>query len=295
MIKEIIKYQIRSSRDKNVVVDILEGVFKQNKNKTISKQIREFHKNFTKVLVDNMSEKFKHGDNISRWRWHTIFDESQGEYISYYRKDSYLLADAPFIFKPVMAVLKPNLNEYQSYYGVDLEGVKLLIENHVVWPEVHHIREYQNNVKILENLCKQIIPYYVDTLEDSMAIYWINNIIDKSKLPADIRDKIDSYMKNPEEKDFKYFINGIYFPYIKKQYPKISSLIENIPSECFPGSPPLYYKNLRDAVVERLMKVSLLSECLSKITQEPCINISNVVNDLEKIQKNDSCYRPRAV
>ena len=278
MIKKIIGSQIINARDREIVKKILEDALKQNK--ILSKRIREFHRNFTKILADNMEDKFKHGDNMSRW--HMIFKEDLGENVSYYRKDSYLLADAPFVFKPVISPLKPNKDEYSSYYGVNLKGVKSLIENHVVWPEVYHISYYHDNEKVVEELCEQIIPYYMDAFEDSMAIYWIDNIMDGSKVSLDIKNKTKDYMNNPNKNSFKFFINEIYLPYTLKQNPKLSRLIDKIPTTKHPGAPPLDYPNLRDAVVERLMKVFLLSDCLFKITRDHYIDRDNIINELEK-------------
>ncbi len=269
-VKSIMKLQIEKSRDSSVGGEILNGTLKElakhrYKKEELRKDVRKFHKNFIEHLKDELEDRSSYSKNTDTMEnWLIVFNNEIGENLSYYRMDSYLLADAPFIFKPVIALLKPNINDYPQYYGVDHEGVHLLIENHVLWPEVLHLSEYRK-LGHIGKIVGEYVPYYIDTFEDSMAAHWIENIMEDS-VHRELKDRAKMYVDCPLKHSFKWFIKNIYYDYFKIKNKEYYEKIDGITGNPVKSAPPLKYHNLKEATIERLMKVHLLSECLKDIS-----------------------------
>ena len=81
--------------------------------------------------------------------WTELLGSGCAEYVSYYRIDSYLLADAPFTLRSPIFFLSTSATtlENGTYYGVDADGLKLLIENFLAWPVADDIQNYPDVIK----------------------------------------------------------------------------------------------------------------------------------------------------
>jgi hypothetical protein len=218
--------------------------------------------------------------------WTKLLGSGCAEYVSYYRIDSYLLADAPFTLRSPIFFLSTSTTtlENGTYYGVKADGLKLLIENFLAWPVADDIQNYPDVIKnFIEGLNKNP-PLYAHCFEVSLATYWLENI--KSSLDANSKQIAEKFQKG--EATYLDFLLNVYYPYKTKQVKNLKQVIERIPAESSGGAPPLDYSNLQGATKERLMRVSLFSEVLPDLTNQGIewVQLDKVLRDLEDILNN---------
>lgn len=149
----------------------------------LSRRILNFHDHLLRNHIEN------------EW-WSEVFSKKI-DFISYYRKDSYLLADAPFALKLVMSIISPDLDA--NYYRTDIKGLKFLIDQKVVWLETLHPRKYKKCtvLKFINDLINEgKKPYYVDIFEESLATYWIHSYLDNDDTSSNIKSDLNKFKKN---------------------------------------------------------------------------------------------------
>jgi hypothetical protein len=180
--------------------------------------------------------------------WTELLGSGCAEYVSYYRIDSYLLADAPFTLRSPIFFLSTSTTtlENGTYYGVDADGLKLLIENFLAWPVADDIQNYPDVIKnFIEGLNKNP-PLYAHCFEVSLATYWLKNI--KSSLDANSKQIAEKFQKG--EATYLDFLLNVYYPYKTKQVKNLKQVIESISAEPSGGAPPLNYSDLRETTKE---------------------------------------------
>jgi len=251
----------------------------------MSDRIRSFHNSFLAYAVNK---------NMRLDWWKEIFANDKYKYISYYRKDSYLLADAPFIFKPTMAIINDNIST--DYYGVDHEGIRLLVENKATWLEASHPKKYSNRgngCAFIEKMSEtKHTPLYCDVFEDALAVYWIRQIMsgDDTGLSGDIIRKFSDYTKYKNKYSFDDFLIT-YLEYHrnseKELNKKLANLIDKIPEGPVDhDNASLNYKNLKSAAMERLLKIKLFQDCVDTMgTKEIVMDFTETVNELERLMR----------
>jgi len=270
---KLLEEQMRISRSESGR-SILEKCFGGISNPSeLSERVRDFYLRF--ALEAEQSKN-------AEMAWTELLKSGYAEYVSYYRIDSYLLADAPFTLRSPIFFLKTTLN-YASYYGVEADGLELLIENFLAWPAADDIWKYNDeDKKFIEKLDRNP-PLYAHCFEASLATYWLEN--NRSKLDANLRSIADDFQKG-RASSLDFLLN-VYYPYKTKQG-DLKQVIEGISAEPSGGAPPLNYSNLQKDTKERLMRVSLFSEVLSHLTNRKIklIELDKVLEDLKGILKN---------
>jgi hypothetical protein len=273
----LLEEQMRISRSEEGI-NILERCFGRISNPSeISERVRNFYLQF--ALKAEQSKN-------AEMAWTELLGSGCAEYVSCYRIDSYLLADAPFTLRSPIFFLSTSTTTLKNgtYYRVKADGLKLLIENFLAWPVADDIQNYPDVIKkkLIKRLNKNP-PLYAHCFEVSLATYWLKNI--KSSLDANSRQ----IAKDFEEGKATYldFLLNVYYPYKTKQG-NLKKVIENIPPGPSGGAPPLNYSDLRGTTKERLMRVSLFSEVLSGLTNQKIewVQLDKVLEDLEGILKN---------
>ena len=282
---DLLEEQMRISRSEEGI-DILERCFGRISNPSeISESVRDFYLQF--ALKAEQSKN-------AEMAWTELLGSGCAEYVSYYRIDSYLLADAPFTLRsPIFFLITTTLDP--TYYGVDADGLKLLIENFLAWPVADDIQKYPDDIK--NNFIKKLNknpPLYAHCFEVSLATYWLKNI--KSSLDANSRQIAEKFQKG--EETYLNFLLKVYYPYKMKQVGNLEQVIEGIPPGPSGGAPPLYYFDLRGTTKEMLMRVSLFSEVLSDLTSQGIewVRLDKVLEDLEgrlKNQSNDAQWKKK--
>jgi hypothetical protein len=284
----------RSPKIKDYLISTL-----SDNNLNLSIRVRNFYRLFLDEAAEDTTLK-----NIEWWR--LIYPSNKKHlkipfnFISYYRKDSYLLADCPYIFKPTMAIIHPNMPE--DYYGVTPDGVALLAKNEAVWLEALHPAKYGQNSKG-KNFIKLLsengrIPLYSDILEDALATYWIENVMTSKGIDVDLIRDLKDYKNNPKI-NFDDFINTYYFKYLSEMNDYFAKVILNIPNDAVNHrNASLRYNDLRKDSIERLLKVKLLQECLNQIRaeEEILVDFDGVLKSLEFLEKiNDPTDKRYAI
>jgi len=266
-----IQEQVILSRSEEIESDF-KKIF-SNRNRKISDCVREFHFKFVHeipVLVN----------------WEKIFgNDMKYSNISYYRIDSYLLADAPLIYKPVISFIQNNINP--EYYGVEIDGLKLLADNNAVRFEVLHPSKYPIHSSSLEFILylkeSGKLPYYMDVFEDFLAAFWIRNcpIDNKEKF----REKFNNFIERPHEFSFDYFIEN-YSKLLMDNDQNYREIVKKIPEKTQNLPASLRYRNLNTATIERLVKIKLLNDFYLTVTGNNLVDFDQIMNDYKTIFKN---------
>jgi len=268
----------RSREGKDCLIQALD-----KKYMPLSKRVREFHRDF-------LGESSPDDD----W-WLGIFNNTYGYHISYYRKDSCLLSDYAFILKPSISIIRSEISP--EYYGVGPKGIKLLAESDMVWLMASHPCKYEqcetrssgfNFINCLTKINKT--PYYIDTFEDALASYWIENIKnDNSINNSEITRNLNNFLMDQDSAPFSEFLDYYYRYILKSDKMGNISLIESISNERVDLNAGLYYENLRREVKERLLKIQLFQECLNDITGETglLINLDQILLQIKNILFQD--------
>ncbi|WP_319580628.1 hypothetical protein [uncultured Methanospirillum sp.] len=278
MISSSIRKQIILARSKSI--EDFSRTFKENI--PFRDRIRKFHNKF----IAEFSYPANPSESLTKWQY--IFSDNDYSSISYYRKDSYLLADAPFIFKPVISVITPIIDS--GYYGVDKRGLHILADLDIVKYKALHPKKYDKNGvsdKFIDELCdKGRSPYYCDVLEDFMASYWIRNCQEEYNCSEKNKRFFDIFLQNPNDvsfEDFKYSLHAVLME-TDVEYKKI---IASIPTHTSFLPASLQSSNLREATIERLVKIRLFDDFYRSITKKNFVNFNSIYENYNAII-NDS-------